>query len=709
MMTNKSLPMPITVKPYLHQQQAFDFACMRFGLLPSDFRSNGVALLMEMGTGKTITSIGISGILYQFGRVNRILVVAPLSILGVWEEEFEKFAAFPYTLTILKGTSAKKRQQLSEVGKTDGLEIVVVNYESARILEPELLKFNADLIIADEGHKLKENRSQQSKTMHTLGDHARYKLLLTGTLITNREIDAYSQYRYLNSRIFGTSFYAFRNRFFFMSGYGQHTPVFKKEMTGDYLRPLHSIAFRVTKAECLDLPEITEEIRTIDLEPKALKLYQKLEEESFAELRDSEVTAPNILTKLLRLSQVTGGHLTDDERDTHMVSTAKLDALSDIIDTAVSENKKLVVMARFVPELNDIQALLEKKKIGYAVVRGGVKDRAEEVRRFQNDDDCRVFIGQIAAAGLGITLTAASTMVFYSLDYSMSNFDQAKARIHRVGQRENCHYIYLIARGTVDRKILRSLRDKIDLAKTLVDDYRKGKQSVRWMPMDKWDACAFPVNPEELEGRVCYGGLDLSSTTDLTSFCLVFPPEDEYEPYYILPYFWLPEDTLPLRVNRDHVPYDLWERQGFIQTTEGNVVHYGFIEKFIEKLGEVYNIREIAFDRWGAVQMVQNLEGMGFTVVPMGQGFASMSPPTKELMKLTLEKKLAHGGHPVLRWNMDNIFIRTDPAGNIKADKAKSTEKIDGAIACIMALDRAIRCGNDTSESVYDTRGLLVF
>ena len=235
------------------------------------------------------------------------------------------------------------------------------------------------------------------------------------------------------------------------------------------------------------------------------------------------------------------------------------------------------------------------------------------------------------------------------------------------------------------------------------------KQAVRWMPMEKWDACAFPVNPEELEGRVCYGGLDLSSTTDLTSFCLVFPPENEEDRYYVLPYFWLPEETLPLRVNRDHVPYDVWERQGYIQTTEGNVVHYGFIEKFIEHLGELYNIREIAFDRWGAVQMVQNLEGMGFTVVPMGQGFASMSPPTKELMKLPLEKRIAHGGHPVLRWNMDNIFIRTDPAGNIKADKAKSTEKIDGAIACIMALDRAIRCGNDTSESVYDTRGLLVF
>ena len=235
------------------------------------------------------------------------------------------------------------------------------------------------------------------------------------------------------------------------------------------------------------------------------------------------------------------------------------------------------------------------------------------------------------------------------------------------------------------------------------------KQAVRWMPMDKWDACAFAVNEDELEGRVCYGGLDLSSTTDMTAFVLVFPPQDEDDKYIILPYFWVPEDTLDLRVRRDHVPYDLWERKGYLQTTEGNVVHYGYIEKFIEKLGERFNIREIAFDRWGAVQMVQNLEGMGFTVVPFGQGFKDMSPPTKELMKLVLEKRIAHGGHPVLRWNMDNIFIRTDPAENIKADKEKSTEKIDGAVATIMALDRAIRCGNDAGESVYDTRGLLVF
>lgn len=232
------------------------------------------------------------------------------------------------------------------------------------------------------------------------------------------------------------------------------------------------------------------------------------------------------------------------------------------------------------------------------------------------------------------------------------------------------------------------------------------KQSTRWMQMEKWDACGFPVDERELLGRECFGGLDLSSTTDITALVLLFPPRAENEKYILLPYFWIPEENMRLRVRRDHVPYDVWEQQGFLKTTEGNVIHYGFIERFIEELGTRYNIREIAFDRWGAVQMVQNLEGLGFTVVPFGQGFKDMSPPSKELMKLTLEQRLAHGGHPVLRWMMDNIFVRTDPAGNIKPDKEKSTEKIDGAVATVMALDRAIRNGQN-SGSVYDSRGIF--
>lgn len=232
------------------------------------------------------------------------------------------------------------------------------------------------------------------------------------------------------------------------------------------------------------------------------------------------------------------------------------------------------------------------------------------------------------------------------------------------------------------------------------------KQNVRWMPMDVWDKCAFPVDPKELEGRECFAGLDLSSSTDITAFVLVFPPQDEDDKYQILPYFWIPEDTIEQRVRRDHVPYDIWKEKGLIMSTEGNVIHYDFIEKFIEELGTRYNIKEIAYDRWGAVQMSQNLEGLGFTIVPFGQGFKSMSPPTKELMKLTLEQKIAHGGNEPLRWMMDNIFVRTDPAGNIKVDKEKSTERIDGAVALIMALDRALR--HQDTDSVYNSRGILI-
>lgn len=231
------------------------------------------------------------------------------------------------------------------------------------------------------------------------------------------------------------------------------------------------------------------------------------------------------------------------------------------------------------------------------------------------------------------------------------------------------------------------------------------KQSVRWMPMDKWDACKVSFDLEDLAGRSCYAGLDLSSTSDLTAFVLVFPPNEEDEHYYILPFFWLPEDTLSLRVRRDHVMYDVWEKQGFLQTTEGNVVHYGYIEQFIIKLNELFNIREIAYDRWNSSMMVQALQDDGFQMIPFGQGFASMSAPTKDLMRLVLEKSICHNGHPVLRWNMDNIFVRTDPAGNVKIDKERSTEKVDGAVALVMALDRAEK--NSAAGSVYDDRGLL--
>jgi phage terminase large subunit-like protein len=232
--------------------------------------------------------------------------------------------------------------------------------------------------------------------------------------------------------------------------------------------------------------------------------------------------------------------------------------------------------------------------------------------------------------------------------------------------------------------------------------------SVRWIPEQVYDKGNLPINLESLRGRMCYGGLDLSSTSDITALVLVFPPRSDDEKYVLLPFFWLPEDTLELRCRRDHVLYDVWQKQEFIQTTEGNVIHYGFIEKFIEHLGETYNIREIAYDRWNATQMVQNLEDMGFTMVPFGQGFKDMSPPSKELFKLLMEGNIIHGGNPVLKWMAGNVVMRQDPAGNIKPDKEKSVEKIDGIVASIMALDRCIRNGTG-GGSVYDERGVLSF
>ena len=232
--------------------------------------------------------------------------------------------------------------------------------------------------------------------------------------------------------------------------------------------------------------------------------------------------------------------------------------------------------------------------------------------------------------------------------------------------------------------------------------------SIRWIPEQVYDKGNLPIDLDPLRGRMCYGGLDLSSTSDITALVLAFPPRNDDEKYILLPFFWLPEDTLELRCRRDHVLYDVWQKQGFIQTTEGNVIHYGFIEKFIERLGETYNIREIAYDRWNATQMVQNLEDMGFTMVPFGQGFKDMSPPSKELFKLLMEGNIIHGGNPVLKWMAGNVVMRQDPAGNIKPDKEKSVEKIDGIVASIMALDRCIRNGAGCS-SVYDERGVIVF
>ena len=274
-------------------------------------------------------------------------------------------------------------------------------------------------------------------------------------------------------------------------------------------------------------------------------------------------------------------------------------------------------------------------------------------------------------------------------------------------------------------KVNPSLGYTVDVER-LRDAYREAKQNpadeitFKWLRCNMWvsstvawipDAIYMrgnePINMASLEGRDCYAGLDLSSTGDITALVLIFPPRDEDEKFVLLPYFWIPEETIPKRVKANSVPYDIWEKQGYIMSTEGNVIHYDFIEKFIMDLSEKYHILEIAVDRWNATHVIQNLEDNGLTMVPFGQGFASMSAPTKEFYRLLMEGKIIHGGHPVMRWMAGNVVVDTDPAGNIKVTKAKSKEKIDGIVAAIMALDRAVRHEGE-SRSVYDTRGIIL-
>jgi phage terminase large subunit-like protein len=226
------------------------------------------------------------------------------------------------------------------------------------------------------------------------------------------------------------------------------------------------------------------------------------------------------------------------------------------------------------------------------------------------------------------------------------------------------------------------------------------EQSTRWIDMNVWDECLQPINEAELVGLPCYAGIDLSSTTDMSAFSLVFPkPKGEF---VVLPFYWIPEENMTQRSLKDSAPYDAWVRDEFVYATSGNIIDYEFIRKKINELGERFNILEVATDRWNATHLITLLNDDGFKAFPFGQGFASMSAPSKEFLNLVLSNKLIHGNNPVLRWNVSNVSVKQDASGNIKPDKSTSTSRIDGLVATIMALGRAI-ASDRANDSVYES------
>ena len=422
------------------------------------------------------------GALYLQHRITRVLVVAPSSVCSVWPHDLAAFAAFPYEVRVLLGEKKQRLEALHSLtdypNTANRLLVAVINYEATHregIFEA-LEGYAADLIICDESQRIKNPRAAQSRAAQMLGDRAACRLILSGTPVQNSVIDLYSQYRFLDPGVFGANFYAFRNRYCQMGGYGGHEVVGYQHMD-ELTRKEHSIALRVTKAECLDLPGQTFVRRYVQLEPAARRLYAQIARASCAELENGEhVTASIVLTRLLRLMQLTGGFVQPDGSDrAQQAGSAKLDALADILEDYVQEaGQKLVVFARFRPEIATICQLLEQRGIRYGRIDGEVPmdQRGAIVETFQKDPGVKVFVAQIQTAGLGITLHAASAAVFYSLDFNYANYAQALARIHRIGQAQPVTYIHLLAEHTVDDQVLDALERKEDLARTIVDGWK---------------------------------------------------------------------------------------------------------------------------------------------------------------------------------------------------------------------------------------------
>lgn len=228
------------------------------------------------------------------------------------------------------------------------------------------------------------------------------------------------------------------------------------------------------------------------------------------------------------------------------------------------------------------------------------------------------------------------------------------------------------------------------------------QQATRWISMEDWHACGQRRPLEDLRGIKCYGGLDLSSKLDLTALSLVFIDGDEVDTHV---WFWVPEDTIAKRSEMDRVPYDAWVRDGWIYSTPGNVIDYDFIEEEVKRLAAEYRLVELAYDPWNATQTAIHLDQAGIKTVEVRQGVASLSEPAKEFEKLVVAGRLRHGDHPVLRWMANNVAVKEDANGNIRPDKERSSERIDGIVATIMALSRGIQ--DLYTPSRYENEGLL--
>jgi len=448
-------------RPYKHQLVALKKALAK----------GCIALFMEMGTGKTKVAIDFAACvaLKEGGRVPiaHAAVVAPLSVLGVWEEQIKEHD--PY-------------------GDNDymGVQYRIINYD--RIFKPsvydalvewlEEVPYNQRILIGDESHRFKRHSTRRAKAMYRLAKHCGKRIIMTGTPITNRGVlDLFAQFKVVNWSIFGTVFEAFKIEYTAKSGYKGFRRVLRRAKKRKLQRKISPYTVVVKKDDCFDLPPRKHVHIPIRLGEQASRVYREMADECVAEISGAEISAPNILTRIMRLQQITGGWIKDPETEQyHRVGTEKVAVYADLINTmSENERQKVVVYCRFLNEINDVSEVT--KRAGYEVltVQGSNrKDRERTYKAFAANKHPTVLVCQIATGALGRNeLVVAREAIFYSCDFSFDNFDQALDRLHRPGQKHKVTYYHLLAivntgRQTVDHTVLASLREHRSLAKMVL-------------------------------------------------------------------------------------------------------------------------------------------------------------------------------------------------------------------------------------------------
>ena len=463
-------------KPYAHQLTA----------LENSWHKEEFAYFMEMGTGKTKVLIDNLAMLYDKGKVDGALIIAPKGVVGTWynQELPNHLADHIENVTVLWQANINKKQQekLDQLFKTGHeLHILVMNVEAlstdkGKLFAAKFLRSHKSMLAIDESTTIKNPKAKRTKNILSLGDICKYRRIMTGSPVTRNPLDLYSQCEFLNPRLLQfTSYYAFRNRYAEMKTIHVHgrsvNVVHKFQNLKELSETLKPFSYRVLKQDCLDLPEKVYIKREISLSLEQKKLYEQMKKQAIAVLNGKQVTSVTVLTQLMRLQQITCGHFTADDGS---IQPVKNNRLAELLDVLEEVEGKVIIWGHYQEDVkNIVNILTEKYGPGSVVSYYGLtpqEERQKNIKRFQANNGVRFLVGTPQTGGYGITLTEANTVIYYSNGYDLEKRMQSEDRAHRIGQKKTVTYVDIIAQDTVDEKIVKSLRKKINIASEVMGE-----------------------------------------------------------------------------------------------------------------------------------------------------------------------------------------------------------------------------------------------